>query len=294
MNDTALHIIVIAATFFLAGAVAILLAGLNPAWKDTVRGLWSAYRLEFAIVGAILIPAAIGGWLFIGVLLLICWRGQYELFEHFGVKGLGLVQLGAMALGGLLVIAGALDRIEPSGATVLALVLGVMSAFMQFAHSRLGLAAFLGLLLPAWCVAMMAELQVSQGFIWILLVYATVEMNDAFAYVGGKLFGRTKILPRLSPNKTLEGLIAGMVVGGGSGFLIGHELLKLSVGSAAGIALVALVAGLLGDMLTSLLKRWQQKKDFPALMVLHGGVLDIYNSLLIATPIVFLMRSLLI
>jgi len=294
MNDTALHIIVIAATFFLAGAVAILLAGLNPAWKDTVRGLWSAYRLEFAIVGAILIPAAIGGWLFFAVLLLICWRGQYELFAHFGVKGLGLVQLGAMALGGLLVIAGALDRIEPSGATVLALVLGVMSAFMQFARSRLGLAAFLGLLLPAWCVAMMAELQVSQGFIWILLVYATVEMNDAFAYVGGKLFGRTKILPRLSPNKTLEGLIAGMVVGGGSGFLIGHELLKLSAASALSIALVALVAGLVGDMLTSLLKRWQQKKDFPALMVLHGGVLDIYDSLLIATPIVFLTRALLI
>lgn len=91
MNDTVLHIIVIAATFFLAGAVAILLAGLNSAWKETVRGLWSAYRLEFAIVGAILIPAAIGGWLFIAVLLLICWRGQYELFELFDVKGTGLI-----------------------------------------------------------------------------------------------------------------------------------------------------------------------------------------------------------
>ncbi|HTO41166.1 MAG TPA: phosphatidate cytidylyltransferase [Rhizomicrobium sp.] len=294
MNDTALHIIVIAATFFLAGAVAILLAGLNPAWKETVRGLWSAYRLEFAIVGAILIPAAIGGWLFIAVLLLLCWRGQSEMFELFGIKGFGLVQLGAMALGGLLVIAGALNRIEPSGALVLALVLATMCAFMQFARSRIGLAGFLSLLLPAWCVAMLAELQVSQGFIWILLVYATVEMNDAFAYVGGKLFGRTKILPRLSPHKTLEGLIAGMVVGGGSGFLIGHELLHLSAGASLKIALVALAAGLLGDVLTSLLKRWQQKKDFPALMLLHGGVLDIYDSLLIATPIVFVMRALLI
>lgn len=294
MNDTVLHIIVIAATFFLAGAVAILLAGLNSAWKETVRGLWSAYRLEFAIVGAILIPAAIGGWLFIAVLLLICWRGQYELFELFDVKGTGLIQAGAMALGGLLVIAGGLDRIQPSGALALALVLGAMCAFMQFARSRIGLAGFMGLLLPAWCVAMLGELQAAHGFIWILLVYATVEMNDAFAFVGGKLFGRTQILPRLSPKKTLEGLIAGLLVGGGSGFLIGYELLHLSAGAAFRIALVALVAGLLGDVLTSLLKRWRQKKDFPPLMVLHGGVLDIYDSLLVATPIVFLTRELLL
>ncbi|HEY4125846.1 MAG TPA: phosphatidate cytidylyltransferase [Rhizomicrobium sp.] len=294
MNDTALHIIVIAATFFLAGAVAILLAGLNPAWKETVRGLWSAYRLEFAIVGAILIPAAIGGWLFIAVLLLICWRGQYELFELFDVKGTGLIQAGAMALGGLLVIAGGLDRIQPSGALALALVLAAMCAFMQFARSKIGLAGFLGLLLPAWCVAMLGELQVGHGFIWVLLVYATVEMNDAFAYVGGKLFGRTLLLPRLSPKKTLEGLIAGLIVGGGSGFLIGYELLHLSAGAALRIALVALIAGLLGDLLTSLLKRWRQKKDFQPLMVLHGGVLDIYDSLLIAAPIVFLTRELLL
>jgi phosphatidate cytidylyltransferase len=294
MNDTSLHILVIATTFFLAGAVAILLAGLNPAWKETVRGLWQAYRLEFAIVGAILVPAAIGGWLFIAVLLLICWRGQYELFELFDVKGFGFIQAGAMALGGLLVIAGGLDRIQPGGALALAAVLAVMCAFMQFARSQIGLAGFLSLLLPAWCVAMLGELQVAHGFIWILLVYATVEMNDAFAYVGGKLFGRTQILPRLSPKKTLEGLIAGIVVGGGSGFLIGYELLHLHAGAALRVALVALIAGLAGDVLTSLLKRWRQKKDFQPLMVLHGGVLDIYDSLLIATPIVFLTRELLL
>ncbi len=294
MSDTALHIIVIAATFFLAGAVAIFLAGLNPAWKEKVGGLWRAYRLEFAIVGAILIPAAIGGWLFTAILLLICWRGQYELFELFDVKGMGYIQAGAMALGGLLVIAGALDRIEPGGALVLALVLAAMCAFMQFARSRIGLAGFLSLLLPAWCVAMVAELRVAHGFIWIVLVYATVEMNDAFAYVGGKLFGRTPVLPRLSPNKTLEGFVTGAVIGGGSGFLIGYELLHLHAGTALKVALVALAAGLAGDALTSLLKRWRNKKDFQPLMVLHGGVLDIYDSLLISTPIVFLTRSLLL
>lgn len=294
MNDTTLHILVIAATFFLAGAVAILLAGLNPAWKETVRGLWAAYRLEFAIVGAILIPAAIGGWLFVAVLLLICWRGQYELFELFDVKGLGVIQLGAMALGGLLVVAGGLDRIQPGGALALAAVLAVMCAFMQFARSQIGLAGFLSLLLPAWCIAMLGELQVAHGFIWILLVYATVEMNDAFAYVGGKLFGRTPILPRLSPNKTLEGLVCGLIVGGGSGFLIGLELLHLSAGKALKVAVVALVAGLVGDVLTSMLKRWRGKKDFQPVMLLHGGLLDIYDSLLISTPIVFLTRSLLL
>ena len=86
MNDTVLHIIVIAATFFLAGAVAILLAGLNPAWKETVRGLWSAYRLEFAIVGAILVPAAIGGWLFVAVLLLIATLSMPAVIRHLAAR----------------------------------------------------------------------------------------------------------------------------------------------------------------------------------------------------------------
>jgi phosphatidate cytidylyltransferase len=294
MSDAALHIVVITATFFLAGALAIFLAGLNPAWKEKVAGLWQAYRLEFAIVGAILVPAAIGGWIFTAVLLLICWRGQYELFRLFDVKGTGYVQFGAYALGGLLVVAGSLGRIEPGGALVLALVLGAMCAFMQFARSRLGLAAFLSLLLPAWCAAMIAELEVAQGFLWIVLVYATVEMNDAFAYVGGKLFGRTPILPRISPNKTLEGFVTGAIVGGGSGFLIGYELLHLPADVALKVALVALVAGLAGDILTSILKRWRGKKDFEPLMVVHGGLLDIYDSLLISAPIVFLTRALLL
>ncbi len=168
------------------------------------------------------------------------------MFELFDVKGTGPIQIGAMALGALLVIAGGLDRIQPSGALALALVLGAMCAFMQFARSKIGLAGFLGLLLPAWCVAMLGELQVAHGFIWVLLVYATVEMNDAFAYVGGKLFGRTQLLPRLSPKKTLEGLIAGLIVGGGSGFLIGYELLHLSAGAALRVALVALDRGSAG------------------------------------------------
>ncbi len=294
MSDLTLHILVVMATFFLAGALAIFLAGLNPAWKETVHGLWSAYRFEFAIVGAILVPAAIGGWLFIAVLLLLCWRGQYELFELFDVKGIGALQAGAMALGGLLVIAGGLDRIQPSGALVLGLVLGAMCAFMQFARSKIGLAGFLGLLFPAWCVSMLGELQSAHGFVWIAFVYVTVEMNDLFAYIGGKLLGRTPILPRLSPKKTLEGLVMGIVVGGGSGFLIGLKVLNLHAGAAFRVALAALVAGLAGDVLTSLLKRWRQKKDFPSIMAAHGGLLDIYDLLLIATPVVFLTRAFLL
>jgi phosphatidate cytidylyltransferase len=213
------------------------------------------------------------------------------LFDLFDVKGFGFLQAGAMALGGLLVVAGGLNRIEPGGALALAAVLAALCAFMQFARSTVGVAGFLGLLLPAWCLAMLGELQGAHGFIWILLVYATVEMNDAFAYVGGKLFGRTAFLPWLSPNKTLEGLLAGLVVGCGSGFLIGYEVLHLRPGVALRVALVALAAGIAGDLLTSLLKRWRQKKDFLPLMAVHGGVLDIYDSLLIAAPVVFLTRE---
>ena len=147
---------------------------------------------------------------------------------------------------------------------------------------------FLGL---AVMVAMIDALRAGgDGFLWIFAVFVTVEMADAFALLCGKLFGRTKVFPKLSPRKTVEGLVGGLAVGGAVSYLLGVHLLALPRFEAGLLAGLLLVAGLAGDLLTSALKRARGVKDFPAVLARHGGVLDIYDSILFAAPAAFAFR----
>ncbi len=119
------------------------------------------------------------------------------------------------------------------------------------------------------------------GWALILFVYVVVELNDAAAYMAGKLFGKKHIFPKLSPGKTLEGLCAGIIAGiiGGVSYAVfvlhkdaGPELVALSVAVLAG--------GLSGDMFTSYVKRRHQVKDFKVVLPGQGGVLDIFDAFL--------------
>jgi phosphatidate cytidylyltransferase len=153
------------------------------------------------------------------------------------------------------------------------------------------IAAFL---FPAVLVGVIVALRSgAQGFAWIVFVFAVVEANDSFALLGGKLFGRHRILPRLSPRKTAEGLIVGIVFGAAAGVLLGQHLLGLSLPHSLFLTAGALAAGLAGDLISSALKRSRGKKDFPPVLSAHGGMLDIYDSFLFAAPVVALLRPLL-
>lgn len=122
---------------------------------------------------------------------------------------------------------------------------------------------------------------------WALLALAVTWGADIAAYGIGSRFGRRRIAPRLSPGKTLEGTIAGLVAA---------ALIAIAVGAVyglapAGVAIVALLAGpaaLAGDLLESALKRAARAKDSGGLIPGHGGVLDRIDSLLLVSPVVYL------
>src|SRR4029077_16943106 len=82
------------------------------------------------------------------------------------------------------------------------------------------------------------------GFAWLFLVYATVEIADTFALLFGKLIGRVHLFPRLSPKKTAEGVVVGFCFGGGGGALLAHELVGLSWQASIVTAVIILVIGL--------------------------------------------------
>jgi phosphatidate cytidylyltransferase len=120
---------------------------------------------------------------------------------------------------------------------------------------------------------------------WTTLAMSSTWLGDSAAYVVGKfmagkiLLGRHQLSPRLSPNKTVEGYLGGMVLGTGLTLIIAH-LLRLPLASAFILGLLIAVVGPVGDLAISLLKRQAGVKDSGVLFPGHGGALDRIDSLL--------------
>jgi phosphatidate cytidylyltransferase len=122
----------------------------------------------------------------------------------------------------------------------------------------------------------------------LLLFYLVlvVQISDVLQYVCGKLFGKTKVAPIVSPSKTLEGLLGG----GGGAVLVGAAMAWItpfSIWQAACMALVIVGMGFLGGLVLSAVKRSLGVKDWGDMIEGHGGMLDRMDSLTFAAPIFF-------
>ncbi|MBK6466765.1 MAG: phosphatidate cytidylyltransferase [Rhodobacter sp.] len=118
---------------------------------------------------------------------------------------------------------------------------------------------------------------------WLIFV---VQLSDVLQYVWGKLIGRTKVAPNLSPSKTWEGFIGGTL----SATLIGTSLwwmTPFSLTEAAGMCLVITLMGFFGGLVMSAIKRDKGVKDWGHLIAGHGGFIDRLDSVIFAAPIFF-------
>ena len=122
----------------------------------------------------------------------------------------------------------------------------------------------------------------------LLLVYliVVVQMSDVFQYVFGKLLGRTKLAPRVSPAKTVEGLLGGGLAAVAIGTLL-HVMTPFSPLEAAGMSALIVIAGFFGGLVLSAIKRDLGVKDWGTLIGGHGGVLDRLDSVCFAAPLFF-------
>lgn len=163
------------------------------------------------------------------------------------------------------------------GANFLALAISSMLSFMT-------LIEFLGGQLPG-------EKAPGWRFLFILLI--GVWSFDIFSYYGGKLAGKHKLIPKISPGKTWEGLIVGFVLGVTFFVVAGLYLIPYEVIPSLGLVkliaagFVVVGASLLGDLSESVLKRDANMKDSGKILLGHGGVLDRLDSLLFAAPALY-------
>jgi len=121
----------------------------------------------------------------------------------------------------------------------------------------------------------------------VLMIIGSIWINDTMAYIVGSLIGRTP-LSAISPKKTREGTIGGILLAigvmGGIGAWIGPDANPFSAGHWMAVAAICAIVGTFGDLLESKMKRMAGIKDSGTIMPGHGGFLDRFDSLLVATP----------
>lgn len=123
--------------------------------------------------------------------------------------------------------------------------------------------------------------ETSVGLGWFLFALLITWMSDTFAYLVGKSVGRTKLIPRVSPNKTVEGALGGLAAAGITAVLVVNLFgLPMNPIIAAGLGVVLGILGMLGDLFESQLKRRAGVKDSGDAIPGHGGFLDRIDALI--------------
>jgi phosphatidate cytidylyltransferase len=142
-------------------------------------------------------------------------------------------------------------------------------------------------------LGMLVSVQGINGPRATLLLLATVVVSDTAQYYSGRMFGKRPLAPTISPKKTIEGAIGGIVFGTLFMALAGPRVLAgLAPVPMAVLGLTIVVLGICGDLFESRLKRTANLKDSSTLIPGHGGVLDRIDALLFAVPAYYLyLRS---
>ena len=260
--------------------------------------------------GAVLVAVVIGAiwispWTCAALGLLIVAGGSYEMgrlqqierFSHwlFGVL-MALCSFCIAALVGLHTLSESwlfLELLFP----LFPLLLSLFSVTRDFKHlSAFAYGSMALLSLPCAMMVFMYHKELFadlSGPRLLLLVFALLWVNDTFAYLTGRLLGRHKLFARVSPGKTIEGSLGGLLFTLAGVALLSHYCPWLSMKNALGMGVIAVVFGTLGDLCESMLKRQAGVKDSGNLIPGHGGVLDRFDSVLFAIPFIFVFLLLL-
>ena len=171
------------------------------------------------------------------------------------------------------------------------LVFGEMMLAHLHLHIKDASLVFLsGIVIPFMMTSLIRILRMDQGRILICIPFILAYMSDAGAYFVGIFFGKHKLCPNISPKKSVEGLIGGVVIGTLSMVLYGFVVNSFFDAGTRYIPLViygiiGCLASAFGDLCMSVIKRQTGIKDYGHLIPGHGGVLDRLDSVLIAAPL---------
>jgi phosphatidate cytidylyltransferase len=239
---------------------------------------------------AIFIPACLlvviaGGWVFILAAAVILGLGAWEFWRMFYEAKYSPNEIILIAGTVCLIPSKMIPGVDLTAIIFSCLIL-VSMAYHTIAYERGTTTAGIdlcftlgGLIYVGWLGSYVVALRfLPEGLYWIILAILGVGISDVGAYLIGSIFGRHKISARVSPAKSLEGYLGGILCAGLFGYLFGALIhpLTVHINAINGLLLTSVVSifALLGDLGESMLKRQFNLKDSSHLIPGHGGVLD--------------------
>lgn len=250
-------------------------------------------------------------WLFLLALVLVTERTLYEYFVLIRQAGFKPFPVAGYAAGGILCLAQVPDLRQPGILVLAVLILAVLLTLSQALFGKVDLQQYLGsasstlfgVLYVGFTFSCLVPLRFSErlflsaapasGRQLLMFLFLVIWAGDILAYLGGRAFGRTLLFPSVSPKKTVEGAVAGFL----GSLLVGWAFARW-FWQSAGAKPVILVAGFIalagqvGDLAESALKRGAQVKDSGTILPGHGGLLDRVDSLLFGAPALWLVLTL--
>jgi phosphatidate cytidylyltransferase len=263
-----------------------------------IRILTALVILPATLALVFLAPA----WLFrlaVGVLMMIgCWEFR-RLAGLSASAGLALLALQAVIVAGLLLTwphaalntAGDAARLLAGACAAWLLLFARLALYRpglppDARYRRLGFTSAIGAL--SFCLFALCWLREQPMGEWrVFMLFLMIWAADVGAYFSGRFLGRHKLAPRISPNKTWEGVVGGVALATAAAFLLYYlspGLVPSSPAAVVALAAVTTLASVGGDLFISMHKRTVGLKDSGRLFPGHGGVLDRYDSLLAGAP----------
>lgn len=272
-----------------------------------MSGLLSANLLRRVLTAVVVLPLVVGAialfphrgpWLLAAILCVLGVSEAHTLLARASLPSSHIAFLPGIAL--FFEMAGAPDAAREFSVSGLPIMAGVGAALVAVMRAeRLGIqalaaetaGALCGLLigLGAGSFAALSSMAPSdEGTARIFLLLAVIIVSDVFAYFVGHAVGRHKLAPLVSPGKTVEGAIGGLIGASLAAALVGSVYFKgQPLGVLIMIGVVVAVAGIVGDLLESLFKRYVGAKDSGSLFPGHGGALDRMDAFLLAAPVLY-------
>ena len=265
------------------------------------EGIMKRIIASLIFIPCLIIIARRGGYYYLALINIMIFIGLWEFYRMMEAKGLKPYK--AMGIMSGLALSWYIFFQQGVYANLFLSIIFIGIMVLELARKEKGLAVYhisvtvFGVFYIGWLgshLILLRELphikglDYSLGFSFVIVTFALTWCYDTGAFFIGSWFGKRKLFPSISPGKTLEGAIGGVLCS-----LLGIFAARatiapyLTIVQAVGLAIIASVVGQLGDLCESMIKRDAKIKDSSRTIPGHGGVLDRFDSLLFTAPLIY-------
>jgi len=241
-------------------------------------------------------------YIFVGVVVLICTISAYELLSSIGQKGNERIKIYAVFSAALIPVGVYFNLVELVflGVLLLLMFFVFFEAIAAYGRTKqitlvnILITLFGGAILPLMISTLVAMRNMPDGHLIVLLPVISAFVTDGGAYFAGVFFGKHRAFPYVSPKKTIEGCIGGLLAGMIAMLIYGVVLVYATPHYIHFWALIlyGFIGSLVtqfGDLAFSLIKREYNIKDYGRFLGEHGGVLDRFDSMVFTAPAMYLL-----